>query len=326
MDQVFNELSLSASLPDDHAAHAALLELKKAFDKLKVLGFSPQIRVTEDFAVRHVTPGCTIRDYLKSSAAGKDKTLRQWLLTRFSSAPYVEQLCADAGMTILEEYVIGKDVCKGLALASLWDIPALSLAGDARFVPPYVTLTRNSLNETDSAVSEEECRVGLICGEEDIPHHEEKIKARFYEPTNTGKELLEYAHRRLTHLLFSAVAEDQLEGMLQGHILLPRIRIILEELQRAMQEAVKTRQAFSPEGFKYTPTESSTATQGTNREKHTFSFANTDAQGNTVTRSLLCESHMRITGGDRVYFYADTGKETVYVGHIGKHLPGKKFG
>lgn len=326
MDQVFNELSLSASLPDDHAAHAALLELKKASDKLKALGFSPQIRVTEDFAVRHVTPGCTIRDYLKSSAAGKDKTLRQWLLTRFSSAPYVEQLCADAGMTILEEYVIGKDLCKGLALASLWDIPALSLVGDARFVPPYVTLTRNSLNEVDAAVSEEECRVGLICGEEDIPHHEEKIKARFYEPTNTGKELLEYAHRRLTHLLFSAVAEDQLEGMLQGHILLPRIRIILEELQRAMQEAVKTRQAFSSEGFKYTPTESSTATQGKKGQKHTFTFNATGRQGGSLTVDLLCESHMRITEGDRVYFYADTGKETVYVGHIGKHLPGKKFG
>lgn len=326
MDQVFNELSLSASLPDDHAAHAALLELKKASDKLKALGFSPQIRVTEDFAVRHVTPGCTIRDYLKSSAAGKDKTLRQWLLTRFSSAPYVEQLCADAGMTILEECVIGKGVCKGLALASLWDIPALSLAGDARFVPPYVTLTRNSLNEVDAAVSEEECRVGLICGEEDIPHHEEKIKARFYEPTNTGKELLEYAHRRLTHLLFSAVAEDQLEGMLQGHILLPRIRIILEELQRAMQEAVETRQAFSPEGFKYTPTESSTATQGKKGQKHTFTFNATGRQGGSLTVDLLCESHMRITEGDRIYFYADTGKETVYVGHIGKHLPGKKFG
>lgn len=325
MDQVFNELSLSASLPDDHTAHAALLELKKASDGLKALGFSPQIRVTEDFAVRHVTPGCTIRDYLKSSAAGKDKTLRQWLLTRFSSAPYVEQLCADAGMTILEECVIGKDVCKGLALASLWDVPALSLAGDARFIPPYVTLTRNSLNEADAAVSEEECQVGLICREGDIPHHEESIKARFHEPTNTGKELLDYAYRRLTHLLFSAVAEDQLEGMLQGHILLPRIRKILEELQRAMREAVETRN-FCPKGFKYTPAEGDTATQGKKGQEHTFSFADTDAQGNTVTRSLLCESHMRITEGDRVYFYADTGKETVYVGHIGKHLPGKKFG
>lgn len=325
MDQVFNELSLSASLPDSHAAQAALLELKKASDKLKSLGFSPQIRVTEDFAVRHVTPGCTIHEYLRRPAGGIEKTLCQLLLKRFSDAPYVEQLCTDAGMTILDEYVIDEEPCKGLALASLWDIPALSLAGDARFVPPYVTLTRNSLNEAASAVSEEECQVGLICGEEDIPHHEESIKARLYEPTNTGRELLEYAHRRLTHLLFSTIAEDQLRDMPQGHVLLPRIRKILEELQRAMREAVETRN-FCPKGFKYTQAESSTATQGANREKHTFSFANTDAQGNTIKRSLLCESHMRITEGDRIYFYADTGKKNVYVGHIGEHLPGKKYG
>lgn len=325
MDQVFNELSLSTSLPDNHAAHAALLELKKASDKLKALGFSPQIRVTEDFAVRHVTPGCTIRDYLKSPAAGKDKTLRQWLLMRFSSAPYVEQLCIDAGMTILEEYVIDEEPCKGLALAFLWDIPALSLAGDTRFVPPHVTLTRNSLNEADSAVFEEECQVGLICGEEDIPHHQKNLEARFYEPTNTGKELLDYARRRLTHLLFSAVAKGQLRDMPQGYLLLPRIRKILEELQRAMQEAVVTRN-FCPKGFKYAPAEGDTATQGKKGQKHTFSFVEADKQGNDVEHSLLCESHMRITSGDRVYFSADTGKETVYVGHIGEHLPGKKFG
>ncbi|WP_165177856.1 hypothetical protein [Desulfovibrio sp. ZJ369] len=326
MDQVFNELSLSASLPDNHAAHAVLLELKKASDKLKALGFSPQIRVTEDFAVRHITLGCTIRDYLKSPAAGKDKTLRQWLLMRFSSVPFVEQLCINAGMTILEEYVIGEDVCKGLALASLWDIPALSLAGDARFVPPHVILTRNSLNEADSAVSEEECQVGLICREDDIPPHEKSIKALFCQPTNTGQELLDYAHRQLTYLIFSPVAEGQLRDMPKGYVWLPRIRKILEELQRAMQEAVETGQAFAPRGFNYTPAESDTATQGKKGKKHTFSFEDTDAQGNAVQRSLLCESHMRITDGDRVYFYADTGKETVYVGHVGEHLPGKKYG
>ena len=325
MDQVFNELSLSASLPDSYAAHAALLELKKASDKLKALGFSPQIRVTEDFANRCIMPDCTIHEYLRRPAGGQERTLRQLLLKRFSNAPYVEQLCTDAGMTILEEYVIDEEPCKGLALASLWDIPALSLDGDARFVPPYVTLTRNSLNEADAAVSEEEYQVGLICGEKDIPHHEEIIKARFYEPTNTGKELLAYARRRLTYLLFSTAAEDQLRDMPQGYIWLPRIRKILEELQRAMQEAVETRN-FCPKGFKYTPAEGDTATQGKKGQKHTFRFVEANKQGNNVERSRLCESHMRITGGDRVYFFADTGKETVYVGHVGEHLPGKKYG
>lgn len=46
---------------------------EKAFDKLKVLGFSLQVRVTEDFSVSHGTQNCAIRDYLKRPAAGKDK-------------------------------------------------------------------------------------------------------------------------------------------------------------------------------------------------------------------------------------------------------------
>lgn len=163
-----------------------------------------------------------------------------------------------------------------------------------------------------------------LCGE-DIAHHKERINTLFHEPTNTGKKLLDYAHRLLTHLLFCAVAEHQLRDMPQGHVLLPRIRKILEELQRAMQEAMVTRN-FCPKGFKYTPAEGDTATQGKKGRQHTFRFADTHAAGNAAMRSLLCESHMRITEGDRVYFAADIGKETVYIGHIGDHLPGKNFG
>lgn len=325
MDQVFNELSLSSSLPDNHAAHAALLMLKKASDKLIALGFSSQIRITEDFVNRYITPGCTIHNYLRSAANGEQRTLRQLLLKRFSSAPYIDQLCTYAGMTDLEEYLIGKETCQGLALAFLWSIPSLSLANDTRFIPPYVTMTHYSLDETDEDILEETCQVGLICKEEDIPYHEENIKAQFYIPTTTGNMLLDYAHQHLPYLLFSSVAKKQLMDMQQGYVLLPRIRMILNELQRAMQEAIDTRKPFSPQGFKYTPTESETATQGKNREKHTFTFSTTDEQGNSKKLSLLCESHMRITDGDRIYFYADTDSKIVYVGHIGQHLPCKNY-
>lgn len=326
MDQVFNELSLSASQPDQHAAHAALLHLKKASDKLRSLGFSPQIRVSEDFAVRYITSDCTIHDYLNRGGGGEERTLRQLLLKRFSNAPYVEQLCANSGMTIFEEYVIGKEICKGLALAALWNIPALSLDGDPCFAPPSVTLRHNSMHGADAAVSEEECQVGLICREEDISPHAASITARLREQTTTGKELLDYARRRLPCLMFSSEAEKQLMDMPHGYVLLPRIRNILEELQRAMQEAVDTRKPFSPRGFKYTPTEGDTATQGKKGEKHTFIFNSHEKQGDSLPFRLLCESHMRITDGDRIYFAADAGKKSVYVGHVGEHLPGKKFG
>ncbi|MBQ7617641.1 MAG: hypothetical protein IJS50_02075, partial [Desulfovibrio sp.] len=127
MDQVFNELSLSASLPDRHAADAALLNLKKASDALTKLKFSPQIRVSKDFFARYIIPDCSISTYLNRGVGGRERTLYQLLLKHFSSAPYVEQLCVDAGITDIEEYSIGKEICKGLALAFCLKIPALSL-------------------------------------------------------------------------------------------------------------------------------------------------------------------------------------------------------
>jgi len=325
MDQVFNELSLSASLSDNYAAHDALMNLKKASDKLSKLGFSTQIRITEDFAVRRITPDCTIHEYLRRSVGGQERTLLQLLLRRFSGAPYVEQLCSDAGMTVLDEYTLEQDVCKGLALASLWNIPALSLGGDSRFVPPFVTLIHNSLDD-DVEFFEEECSVGLICREEDVSFHEEDIKDRLSVSISTGEELLEYARERLTSLAFSSTAEDQLANMQRGYFLLPRIRTILETLHNSMQEAVGGQKAFLPQGFRYTPAESDTATQGKNRQKHTFSFVKSDVQGNTITQDLLCEAHMYITDGDRIYFTSDVSKKIVYIGHIGEHLSGKKFG
>lgn len=326
MDQVFNELSLSASLPDSYAARDALLNLKKASEQLTVLGLSRQIRVTEDFAVRLIMPDCTVRDYLKSPASGQDKTLRQWLLSRFSSAPYVEQLCTDLGMTSLEEYSIDEQICKGLALAALWSMPALSLAGDAHFVSPFVTLTYSWLAEASTDIQEEKCRVGIICQEADIQFHEAAIQTLLRGSVNTGEELLNDAQQRLTSLNFSSTAIEQLMAMQRGDPLLPRIRRILEELHYAMLEAVTVKSRFAPKSFKYTPAEGENATQGKKGEKHTFTFVEQNAQGPPTKISLLCEAHMRITGSKRIYFYADRSKTTVYIGHIGEHLPGKNVG
>lgn len=326
MDQVFNELSLSASLADSYTAHNALLNLKKASDKLIGLGFSPNIRVTEDFNTRCITPNCTIHDYLRRPVGGQERTLQQLLLRRFTGAPYVEYLCTESEMTILEDYVMEEEICKGLALAFLWNIPALSLEGDARFVPPFATLTHSSLEKDGEEISKEECQVGIISREDDIVHHEEAIKTVLYEPITTGEELLNYARRWLPRLVFSQVAKEQLMKMQKGYLLLPRIRAILDELQRAIQEAIEEQKPFSPHGFKYTPAESDTATQGKKGQKHTFNFEELDKQGRQVTVSKLCEAHMYITDGDRVYFICDLNKEVVYVGHIGAHLPGKKYG
>lgn len=326
MDQIFNELSLSASLPNSYVAHEALLALKNASDKLQDLGFSTNIRVTEDFRTRYITQEYTIYKYLRCSTGGPQKTLRDFLLKRFTGAPYVEQLCSDSGITDLEEYSLEGIHCKGLALASHFGIPALSLAGDPRFVPPFTTLAYRYMETGGTEISEEECQVGIICREEDIIHHAKDIKKVLTGAISTGEQLLNYGRRWLSYLRFSVEAKEQLINIQRGDPRLPRIRTILDELQRAMQEAIDNQTPFSPKGFNYTPVESTTATRGKNREKHTFRFVEPDASDDHALRPLLCEAHMWINDRERVYFFADMALRLVYVGHIGEHLPGKKFG
>lgn len=321
MDQVFNELSFSGSLADISTANIAMENMMKASNQLMSYGFSRQIRVSEDTFNREIIPGCTFRQYLTARTTGSIKTLQQALFIRFSGAPHVEKLCIDEGLTELEEYHIEKIPCKGLALAKLWGIPALSLAGDEHFVPPYVTITHSFLSEGTGEIKEESEKIGIICAEIDIIHHKNTIRERLYNPLRNGQNLYNYATQQLFCLTFSSTAKTQLAEMQNGDPWLPRILDILCELHRAMQDAIEKDAAFSPCGFHYTPTESSSATQGKKGEAHTFRFME---QGIPIL--LMCQSHMRITDGARIYFDHDKNKKIVYIGHIGEHLPTKKFG
>lgn len=320
MDQVFNELSLAGNHPNIYSAHEALVKLEDACKKLHGLGFTRQVRVTEDFATRLLTPEYSIYDYLKSKQGGKNKTLHDWVMRLCTNAPFVEKLCEEEGVNFGDEYIVEEQYCKGLALAALWNVPALSLTGDERFTPPYVVLAHNSIDEVSGEIQQEKSQVGIISCIEDVAYHEKAIADRL-RLVETGANLLEYARQRLGRLQFSREAQEQLLAMRRGYPLLPRICSILEELQRAMQEAIESRKPFMPLGFKYTPFESDTATQGKKGEQHTFTFKMREIK---QTVYMLCESHMRVTDRERVYFCA--GEDVVFVGHIGEHLPGKKYG
>jgi len=320
MDQVFNEISLSSSLDDKHSALTALRDLGKTTIRLEKLGLTRQIRVTSDFETRYLAPDYTIGNYLHSPLGGQDRTVQSLLRSRFSRAPYVEKLCEELGVTVLDDYCIAGESCKGLALASLWEIPALSLKGDIRFSPPSVTITHDFIksdNDNLATIQSETYDVGIVCEENDINFHIDCIVDALQSPLCDGAGILINAPDLLPFLRFSSIAKNQLQNINNRNILFPRIRSILIELNRAMKDVKENHQRFSPQGFKFTPTESESAVTGKNGEKHTFVF----------DRNLfvLCDSHMRITGGDRIYFRGEANEGVVYVGHIGRHLPTKKY-
>lgn len=317
VDQVFNELSLASGFNNTQEADNALWLLKLASDMLAKLGFSSTIRVCEAFSERKITQTHKLREYLVQKTGGREKTLRQWILVRFSKAPYVEQLCSENGLTELEEYYLDEERCKGLALAHLLHIPALSVQGLETPDKPFVTISHNRINEEGQLVASA-CQVPVVGEQADVQFHYAQIIDSLYQPRESGSKLLKYVERCLPFIKFSETAREQLQSLLSGNPILPRLCIILEKLNDFMKEAIDQARDFKPSGFNYTGNEGQIALTGKNGKAHVFFFKNLG--------DILCAAHMRITEGSRIYFNGDKATETVYVGYIGAHLPGKNFG
>jgi len=202
VDQVFNELSLSGAHADKYEALYAMREVCSASAALVQLGFNRSVRTTEDFATRELARGYSYSDWIADKDAPLEfKDMRSLMLSRFSQSPYVESLCREHGMTELEEYRISENaLCRGLALAHIWGIPALSLAGDARFADDEISFSRHVMDENgkiDSTV----CRVSLVLRETDVTRHESKIRACLFPDIPNGQALLERAATALPHTI-----------------------------------------------------------------------------------------------------------------------------
>lgn len=320
MDQVCNELSIDAHLQDKYAALQALLSLGKASVALEEYGFSRQIRVSEDFETRSLAAGYTIAQWLNDRLGGQDRTVQSLLRMRVSRAPYVEQLCQEQGVTELDDYHIDGIPCKGLALAALWNIPALSLSGHPLFSDFHVTISHDFIDSDDDAEKpqSEAHTIGLVRCEEDLAVHAERLTQRMQAPLQDGADILEHAPALLPYLDFSKTAEKQLEEFGANDLFFSRVRDILIVLNKAMANvALEQSTLFAVQGYRYTPSEGEIATSGKKGERHTFTFSDGTLR--------LCEAHIRLSHGSRIYFCPDESSRKVHVGHIGKHLPTKKF-
>ena len=322
MDQVFNELSTAstsaqACLSDKFAVFKALYSLSKASTKLIEQGLSKQIRVTEDFMTRYFARDYSVIEWTYDTLTGRDHTVRSLLIGRFSASPHAEKLCQQEGVTELEQYHVKNISCSGLALAYLWGIPALSLMGNPDFTPPMVDIVYNFIDTMDE-IAQETYSVGLVCEENDVSHHADAIRLVVHSILRDGQSLLMHAPDLLPYLVFSDVAREQLNNIDSTDYSFPRIRDILLELNRAMYDVEqKHMQRFNPKGFRFTPSESQTATTGENGARHTFTFSDNVQH--------LCEAHMRISASKRIYFKGIESSCKVYIGYVGEHLPTKKY-
>lgn len=317
MDQVFNELSISGSLPDKYAAMEALLDLYHASVALEELGLSKEIRVTQDFTTRDLTSDYNIQDWKYDKLTGKYQTLRSQLLGRLANAPYVECLCKEQGVTELNDYHLDKTPCNGLALAHLWSIPALTLPYDARFAQRDITITHCYLDDEGELYEEARCVQIVIC-RADVDAMAEILQTRILADIRNGEDILARAGDIFPYLAFCGNAVKQLQALRESDIYFHRIKEMLRVINADMEATVNKKTVFSPKGMQYKPTES----KSTCRSRE-FQEARTFLCPDGVRR--IFQAHVRISQEQRMHIFPHLNTQKVYIGHIGHHLPTTKY-
>lgn len=319
MDQVFNELSLSGAHSNRYAALQAMHDVCMASLALEKIGFTRIVKTTADFAIREMASAYTYNDWINDKDVPKEfRVTRSLMLSRLSKSPYVDNLCHEYGMTELEEYKLEQNTpCLGLALAHIWGIPALSLAGDERFSRGEVVFLREMLAE-DGTLSSEPCRTLLLLKEEDTRQHEQAIRACLRPNIDSGPSILEQATTAFPHLEFCGDAPGQLKAIDRANPYFRTIVNILWALDEAMRLVGDPKDNFMPQGIFYTARESDTTMQKPKTR---------------AARTFLCPDgekrvfgeHVRINIAMRVQFFSDKVQRKVYIGHVGEHLPTARF-
>jgi len=319
VDQIFNELSLSGAHSDKYRALQAMYDVCQASVSLEKLGFCRSVRTTRDFATRELAKGYTYNDWIVDKDARiAFKDMYSLMLSRFSKSPYVESLCQEHGMTEFEEYRFDEsNHCFGLALAHIWGIPALSLAGDTRFADDEISFSRNVMDE-DANIASHPCRVLRLSREADISKHEDKVRACLMPDIPNGAVLLEKAAVTFPYLAFCGDAPWQLEGMDRNDMYFRTIVGILQALNEAMRLVDRPEAEFAPQGIHYIPGERST-TMDMPKARAARTFSCPDG----IRREFW--EHVRINRALRVHLFSDRPNKRVYIGHVGEHLPTARF-
>ena len=319
MDQVFNELSLSGAHPDKYKALQAMYDVCKASVFLEKLGYYRNVRTTEDFATRELAHGYTYNDWIMDKDVPAEfRNMRSLILSKFTQSYCVESLCREHGMTELEEYRFGENnLCFGLALAHIWGIPTLSLAGDARFANDEISFSRNVMDE-NANIASQPCRVLRLSHEADVTKHEDIIRSCLMPDIPNGPVLLERATTTFPYLAFCGNAPQQLKDMDKTYMYFRTIVRILRALNEAMRLIDRPEVEFAPQGIHYISGERPITM---------------DMPKVRAARTFLCPDgikrefweHVRINIALRVHLFSDRPNKRVYIGHIGEHLPTAKF-
>lgn len=312
MDQIFNELSVSACYPDKYAAQAGMEVAVDVSLCLAKLGMSKTIRTTSDFKMRYLASGYTIDQWSRDKNINKEKRLH--FLAYATKSPYIEYFYEEKEQgDELFEYRYGKDIALGLGLAYLWGISSISLGGDDRFIDGKVAISEYRVIGAEE--SNNNILVFTFSKTEQVELCKDSIQQCLCCNINNGRDLIKNAKEMLPYLSFSQKAIDQVRGFWGSEQFFHEALHHLFILNRTMREW--TEGTFTPNLDFSTESPSTMKNRAYTRQR----FFMCDDQ---IERQFRLHTKIK-SANKRIYFFPIPEKKVVHIGYIGDHLPTTKF-
>ena len=315
MEITVNELSACGaygSPQDSRAGMRNLIEVSRAVFRI---GAERTLRTTSDFMGRELARGYRVAQWLNDRTVDREERL--FFKAIATKAPFLDELMAQAEeeQGVVLEFVFDAMAASGLGMAYLWDAPAVSLDGDARFRGDTVAVLLRSLGSADMLLEEEVEVCCLSC----LPQVESRrgwIVSRIQREVKTGEDLFGRGEVLLPNLQFCDDAPRQLRS-LSGRE--PCFHQVCRHLF-ALNEYVGgwCGGAFSMAGITWSEESEETLHHPEYGPMRRF----TCPDGSEQTFSL----HTKPSGGNvRIHFLPVQEKRQAYVAYIGPHLPTVTF-
>jgi hypothetical protein len=308
MDQIFNELSVSACYTDAFSARQGMEVAVDVGRALATLGMSKTIRTTRDFGQRLLAPGYSVDNWKIDNGGDREKKI--YFLIHATKSPYIEDFYdAQEQSDELIEFRFDDALAKGLGLSHLWKIVSISLAGDSRFEQAAVALAEHRVSSEGESL--EEVSVITFSRLAQLDPHRDFILARLRMSIANGPQLMTEAKELLPRLAVGKKAAEQLEGFRGSEQCFPEIVNHLFELNSAM--LIWSGGPFSP-CLDFSTESESTMNNASFAAKRRFLCTD------DIERTFKLHSKIK-SANKRIYFYPVPEEKVVHIGYVGDHLP-----
>ena len=306
---VLNECSLSEA-SDVRTARERMEVLVKTIRTAMEAGADRGLRCQEDFNTASLAPEYPLSKWRNDRDV--DRELRRYVGRLITYYPFLKGI-EDQELLELEqisEFRLERDSICGLGMAYLLSGMAVSFASEERWEQSNIDIIMDRLSHSGEIVTET-VAVVHASREDHVIFHKQWFQRRNALFFKNGNALLEKASEVFPHLEFSDESQRQLRSTLGNDSVFRLVVGKLEGLERYCN--AWSDGPFDPSGVPGKVTPESAATLDKFGAEHTFRCP--DGERRTFSW------HVRVTKGDRIYFFPDKTRRQVIIGHVGAHLP-----